>query len=358
MLPASSHQQAHGRVRGDVLARAALRVPLAVKLAGANAVLVLLAAVAVGAVARHGASELRLAAIPAAALVAGIAVNVLLVRAALRPLRVLERTAARVVAGDLGARVPESPLADPEMARVGTALNALLDALGAERERVRSLAAEVIRSSDADRARVARELHDSTAQTLAALTFQAGSAARRVGTAGDTALAEQLDIMRDLSADALEELRSLSLTVHPRVLDDLGLAAALRQLADGHAGVGVEVQVDGDTAGLAPPVAATLYRVAEEAVDNAVSHGEARNVLVRLAVESTRVRLEVTDDGRGFALPARTEQRPGTGLFVMQERAALLDGCVRVESTPGRGTRISAELPLAQTSNASHPEAA
>ena len=113
----------------------------------------------------------------------------------------------------------------------------------------------------------------------------------------------------------------------------------------------------GDTQRLPAAMVATLYRVAEEAIANAVSHAQAQHIDLRLTREPGRVRLEVVDDGRGF-VPADDAPRGGLGLFVMQERAALLDGCVRVESAPGRGTRVAAEFPLAPTSNASHPEAA
>ena len=349
MPPVPSTPPATRGALGRALARAALRVPLTVKIAGANALVVLVAVAAVGSAARPGTGGLRHVAVPAAALLVGVLVNVLLVRTALGPLRELERTAARVVGGDLAARVPASPVADPDMARVGAALNALLDALGAERARVRALAAEVIRSSDADRARVARELHDSTAQTLAALTLQAGSAARRLGAGGDDGLAEQLTTVRDLSVDALEEVRALSQTVHPRVLDDLGLPAALEELActRGAAhGVRIEVGVDGDARRLTPALSATLYRIAEQALADATAHAREGRVLVTLAVTATHTSLEIADDDQGRALGRDGERRPSIGLFVMQERAALLDGVVRVESVPGRGTRVAAEFPL------------
>jgi signal transduction histidine kinase len=147
----------------------------------------------------------------------------------------------------------------------------------------------------------------------------------------------------------MEEVRSLSLTVYPRVLDDLGLAAALAQLgrtAGAAAGVPVEVVVDGDAARVPPDAAATLYRVAEEALANARLHAAAGRVRLRLAVEPRAARLTVADDGRGFAPPPPGTRGPGLGLFVMHERAALLDGHVRVESAPGGGTQVFAELPL------------
>ena len=134
-------------------------------------------------------------------------------------------TARRVSAGDLEARVPPSVLADRDMARVGTTLNTLLDRLTDDRARVRRLAAQVISAQDEERARVARELHDSTAQMLAAVMLQLGAAAQESSRPRSTT---RLATMRELVAEALEEVRTLSHTMHPRVLDDLGLAAALR----------------------------------------------------------------------------------------------------------------------------------
>jgi signal transduction histidine kinase len=138
--------------------------------------------------------------------------------------------------------------------------------------------------------------------------------------------------------------------VHPSVLDDLGLAAALGRLAraaagdDGRRRVGVVVT--GVPAQLPPAVAATLYRVAEEALGNVLRHAGATRVRVGLAVEPALARLEVSDDGRGFTTPPADAAGPTSGLFVLRERAALLDGRLHVASTPGRGTRVRAELPL------------
>ena len=124
--------------------------------------------------------------------------------------------------------MPPSRLADRDMARVGTTLNTLLDRLTEDRARVRRLAAQVISAQDEERARVARELHDSTAQMLAAVMLQLGVAAQE---STSPALDERIATLRDMAAEALEEVRTLSHTIHPRVLDDLGLAAALEWLA-------------------------------------------------------------------------------------------------------------------------------
>jgi signal transduction histidine kinase len=331
-------------VRG--IAERALGVPLLAKVAGANLLIVVSAMIGV-------VSERRLnlpgspVSILGMALAASLVVNLVLVYVALRPLSDLEATAARLSGGDMEARVPPSILADRDMARIGTTLNRLLDRLTEDRLRVRKLAAQVISAQDEERARVARELHDSTAQILTAVILQLGAAARESNTAP---LDARIATLRELAAEALEEVRSLSHTMHPRVLDDLGLAAALEWLArqtNTQELLDVRVVAPAEDPPLAPPLAAALYRVAQEAIRNATRHGEARNVEVRLRREGASAVLEVSDDGCGFDVKRAEERRPGMGLFSMRERVGLVNGRLTVSSAPGRGTRIVATVPLA-----------
>ena len=323
----------------------ALRVPLLAKVAGAN-LLIVVSAVAAVAVERRLNVPGSAVSILGIALGVSLVVNLMLVYVALRPLSDLEATAVKLSAGDMEARVPPSVLADRDMARVGFTLNTLLDRLTEDRLRVRRLAAQVISAQDEERARVARELHDSTAQILTAVLLHLGAAARE---STSPQLDERLAIMRELAAEALEEVRSLSHTMHPRVLDDLGLAAALEWLArQTRAQEPLDVQVsavDFDPP-IPPPLAAALYRVAQEALRNAARHAESRHVSVRLRREGTTAVLEVVDDGRGFDVERAEERRPGMGLFSMRERVGLVNGRLSVSSAPGRGTRIVAIVPL------------
>jgi signal transduction histidine kinase len=148
---------------------------------------------------------------------------------------------------------------------------------------------------------------------------------------------------------ALEEVRDLSHTVHPRVLDDLGLPAAIewlaRSVADEHGVVvGVEVRLDPE---LVPRRAATaLYAVAREALGNAVHHGRPDDVRIVLRAADGRIRLEITDDGSGFDVRDARARADGAGLFAIRERLALVDGELDVTSAPGEGTRIVATTPL------------
>jgi signal transduction histidine kinase len=341
-----------------------LGVPLPAKLLGANALL--LAAAALAFAAAHQDVPTGSLVVVALTLAVSAVANVALVRLALRPLRDLEHTAERVWRGDLGARVPRSPVADRDVARVGHAFNLVLDGLVDDRVQLRRLAGDVVRAGDRERALIARELHDSAAQTLAAATYQLAALGRDAeeGVVGPE-LAERAAAARAMVAGVLEEVRLLAHTVYPRVLDDLGLAAALHTLAD-HAhqhapDVDIEVIVDPAAEALAPDVvppaaASALYRVAQESVTNALRHAHAHCLTVVLRAtpaagdhpdaRPAALTVEVSDDGAGFDPADADLRRPEMGLYVMRERVTLAGGTVTVDSRPGDGTRVRATVPL------------
>jgi signal transduction histidine kinase len=334
-------EQAAIATHAGIVARM-LNVPLRWKLLGANAILI------AGAALVWVLEQRAAAAVLGATLVVSILVNQYLVRLALAPLKQLETTASRVVHGDIDARVAQSPIADRDIARIGTALNMLLDSLVADRERMRLLAAQVISAQDQERARVARELHDSTAQTLAAAMMQIATLGRERSC---SATAEQVDELRALVAGALEEVRTLSHVMHPRVLDDLGLSAALTWLARQARQDGVlEIDVDADPAErLSRSASSALYRVAQESIRNVLQHAEATHVDVTLRVSPTAATLSISDDGAGFDVADAERRRPGMGLFSIRERVTLVNGTVEFLSAPSgatRGTTVIAKVPL------------
>lgn len=337
--PAAPRMPARG------MAARVLSVPLLGKLAGANLVIVL-AVVAGLAAERRQLLPGSAVSILGVALAVSLTLNLALVYIALRPLNDLEVAAARVSAGDMGARVPPSVLADRDMTRIGSTLNALLDRLTEDRDRVRRLAAQVINAQDEERARMARELHDSTAQILTAVMLQLGAAARE-STSGP--LDARIATLRELTANALEEVRSMAHTMHPRVLDDLGLVAALQWLARQTGAteqVDVHVLADAHSAAIPAPLASVLYRVAQEALRNVVRHAHAAHATVTFGADARAATLEVSDDGSGFDVRGAEERRPGMGLFSMRERVALVNGRLLISSAPGQGTRVEATVPL------------
>lgn len=318
----------------------ALRAPVIVKLVGAHLLAVAIVVTVLYFVAPDWSPSVVLAVLLGTTLV-----FLLLTSVALLPLRDLEAVASRIWRGDFGARVEESMVADRGLGRVGAMVNGLLDELTAERHRMHALATAVIDAGDHERASLARELHDSTAQQLAALKLQLGAAYR---DCADPKLADRLEQMQDLAGEVLEEVRLLAHTVHPRVLDDLGLVAALRKLAREGADAGeleIEVVSTGDNT-VPPTPAAVLYRVAQAAVHNVLRHAAARRAELRLSMVNGEARLEVVDDGRGFDAAAAERRRPGMGLFTMRERVSLVGGHFEVSSSPGAGTRITATVPL------------
>ena len=335
--------------------RRLLQVPLAGKLAGANLVIVLVAWAVGFAAHRSGAADLRLLSVTTIALVLGFIVNMTLVALALRPIRDLEETATRVWAGDLETRVPNSPIADAELAQVGGTLNYLLNALAADRARVRMLASEVVRTSDRERSRVGRELHDSIAQSLAALRYQLVAIEQ---TSTDAETTARISDVRASAGELLEQIRLLSYEVHPQILDDLGLVPALRHLARKTTDqVVVEVTItagsEAELASLAPDVSAALYHVAREATSNAVRHANASHVNVRIGILEGDVIMQVDDDGSGFDVGTVERNQGAMGLFTMRERVALLDGSLAIASTRDRGTLVRVSIPLATTAKSS-----
>jgi signal transduction histidine kinase len=331
--------------------QALLQVPLPAKLVGANLVL-LVAATGTALVGRH--RELSTGPLITALVVAFIAASLLnaaLVLLAVRPLRILEKTVDTIWHGDLAARVPISVFADRHVTRVARIFNILLDGLVSDRARTRRLATELINAADKERAAMSRELHDSAAQSLAALVMQLSVLARAATDAPRNSLTEQAESAKALATSTLEEIRLLAHTMHPRVLDDLGLVAALRRLARDTTEVDRSIVVDvtaneGSELRIGGPINSVLYRVAQEAVQNARRHAAPRHIAIRLMTDEERATLEIADDGRGFDPEAAPDGGTGIGLFTMRERVALVDGELHVRSSPGSGTSILASIPL------------
>lgn len=322
-----------------------LQVPLTVKLAGAQLLVVTLGACLVAASGWRPTDAWEVAHLAIAATI-GIPVTIALVVLALRPLHQLEHIAQRIGDGDYTARVPDMLLADPAMKRLSITFNGVLDQLTEDRSRMRALASEAIRTGDEERSRAALRLHESAAQSIASVSWQLGALARDVS---DEDLQHRLLFVKRLTEDVLEDVRQLAETMHPRVLTDLGLAAALSQLArqtEAKYGVRVSAHLDRAVARhVDPATAAALYRTAQEAVFNAVHHGQPGTVRIWLFADGPTVRLEVIDDGQGFDVKdAERKQRHGGGIFAMRDRLALVNARLTVESNPGAGTRVCAHI--------------
>lgn len=305
-----------------------LRVPLVAKLIGANVIIV---ASAIG----LNRSELMTAVI---ALAAASLVNFLLVRLALRPIDRLEELAARVTSGEFNARAVALPYADKDLVRLGDTVNSLLDSLAAERKRIQDLGAQVVRAHDDERASISRELHDSIAQTLAAVRLQVAAAARETEI---TEMRNRIAAANGMISAAMEEVVAVSYTLHSRVAEDLGLEAALASLAgqiEDRSGTKVEVTVSSAARSIPAEISATLFRVAEETLRELEMHRGGKSASVNVAVIDGQVRLEAGYESDMLLMPNRR-----SGLAQMKDRVLLAGGTMTIENRNG-GTRVTAEL--------------
>ena len=317
--------------------RLLLGVPLALKMAGANAVVLV---TAIAAAAAHGGLGRADVPLLGAALVLSFVVSTVLVVLALEPVRALERTAREILAGELDARVRVSVLADRDVRRIAGVMNNLLDALTSERERIRDLAVRVVSAHDDERAHVARELEDSTAQGLAALLYELRAELDRTE---DEATRHRLERLLGMAGSSLEELRSVTSAVHPRVLTDLGLVPALEWLARGtrrRHDIRVSVNAPKPAPPLRPVLSAALFSVAREAMERAVTTPETTEVKVILEADNNSVRLILENDGPVPAAADRTAMESR-----LRGRIGLVDGWLSVEQAAGGGTAVVAEVP-------------
>lgn len=338
------------------LLRGPLRVPLFVKILVANSVIVI-AAVAAGtaltaefARAQPGWFTLELIGLVAlTGVLVSVAVNAVIIRLALSPLDLLERTAEAVRAGDLDARAPISPLADRGLERLTRTFNAMLDGLEGYRWRLREVAARALRAEEEERKRIARELHDETAQSLSALLIRLSMLRREQDPAAREA---GMDELREQLVATLNGVRRYARGLRPPALAELGLAPAIeefvRSLSEA-TGLDAHVAAERMDGLLTPEAELVIYRVVQEALSNVVRHARASTARVTLERRDDAVHATVEDDGIGFDVDdALRGDGRGLGLFGMRERATYVGGHVDIESRPGAGTRVRITVPLAE----------
>ncbi|WP_019631187.1 sensor histidine kinase [Actinomadura atramentaria] len=208
-------------------------------------------------------------------------------------------------------------------------------------------AERAVEAQEAERTRLSRDIHDGIAQRLASLGFHLSAAERALPDHHPEA-AEQLRLARAQCDLAGAETRAAIGGLRPPVLDDLGLSAALAGLArETGASLDVTVTVAGELDDALPDhVQTALYRIAQEAVANALRHAAGTAVDILLENDRDRVRLRIADDGRGFTVPDAATALDCYGLRGMAERAELLGGRVTVSSRPGVGTTVEAVVPV------------
>ncbi|MCZ7567721.1 MAG: cache domain-containing protein [Ardenticatenaceae bacterium] len=291
-----------------------------------------------------------------------------------RPVQRLTESAQRIAAGDL-----HTPLQAPEGGEIGAMASALesmraqllaniselatwnetlearvgerTEALRHEQALTQQLLRRAITAQEEERARLSRELHDEIGQTLTAVQLSLDRLSRAL-PAADMSARERLDRTRTLTEQTLADLRRVIAALRPGVLDQLGLVPALGWVAD-HTlrplGLQVNIETNGLQGRLPGEIETILFRIAQEAMSNAVRHGKADHLTIRLERINGQAMMTLSDDGVGFdpsTVVAAPDQSRGLGLAGMQERASLAGGQVVVESAPGRGTAVRVVVPL------------
>lgn len=269
------------------------------------------------------------------------AANLLLLRRAVDPLSQLSTVMQSIDPMDPGTRVDVEHMPDAELVTLGESFNGMLDRLELER---RQSALRALSAQEAERLRIARELHDEIGQTLTAIAIDAERNADMDGVRD----ADSWKRTAALAQQSVEDLRRIARRLRPEALDDLGLINAFIALCNRIAEHG-EIEVRRSLPDRLPPhppeVDLVVYRVAQEALTNVIRHAEATYAEVSLELDGNRLRLTVRDDGRGMQIDGAGAGR--NGIAGMRERAMLVDGALTLESEPGNGTRVILDVPMA-----------
>ena len=285
----------------------------------------------------------------------GLFINVLLLRASFRPLFTLLSTIRTVSAGKTSerARITRS---DAEISELAQAFNGMLDRLETIRREQTRL---ILQAQEEERRRLALELHDESSQNLTALLVHIEILSQNLQSLPETAVTNDarkqlsggLDYLRGLTQDTLESIRALAQQLRPSVLDDLGLYAAFRWLAeDGRQRLQLPLElrregVEERTRGREGPALyeTALFRIAQESLTNIARHANACHVTMTLKQQQDYIYLRICDDGCGYD---GAKHQAGTGIVGMRERANALGGTMKIFSQPGKGTTVEAILPL------------
>jgi two-component system sensor histidine kinase UhpB len=318
-------------------------VPLLYRVAGINALLVIasvtltILVLAPGRISVLALDEEVIVVLLAVALV--VLANVYLLRRVMGPLQALTAFARRVDYATLSRRIPA---AEPtsEAGELALTFNERLARLAVER---RESTGRVLRAQEAERLRIAQELHDQVGQELTAVLLGLS----RISSRAPTCLEGDVLAVQDAVRDTLEDVRRIAIELRPEALDDLGLASALAVLADRFSeqlGLEVSERITPELPALPPDIELVVYRVAQEALTNVARHSASSRAELTLECDRDRLLLTVRDHGLGLP-PGNT---PGTGMRGMRERATLIGASLEIRNRPCQpGCEVRLEVPLA-----------
>ncbi len=218
-------------------------------------------------------------------------------------------------------------------------------------QNLRAYTNRVIEAQEEERKRIARDLHDETAQAVASLGMEIDALIRAKRGQLSQEIVNYLEELHKRADDIFQGVRYMSQALRPPMLEELGLSEAIRWLAHDTADqyeINIRCYIQGTPRGLTPEMELTLFRIAQEALTNIGKHARATKSVVQLDFNIEKIRLTISDNGRGFELPEEPENlalSDNMGLVGMQERAWLIDGTLLLSSAPGKGTTVTLEIP-------------
>lgn len=217
-------------------------------------------------------------------------------------------------------------------------------ALARSRLELETLSARLVDAQEAERRSISRELHDEVGQTLGALLVEVGNLSKVVSPA-DRVTQAQISQIKSVAESAVKSIRDMALLLRPPMLDDLGLVPALEWQAreiSRRSDMEVEVTSQEVSEALDDEMKVTVYRLVQEALNNAAVHASAKNAKVTVIQTQDKITVQVTDDGAGFD----PNRKRGMGILGMEERVRRLGGAFAIQSAPGMGSTVSADIPL------------
>jgi two-component system sensor histidine kinase UhpB len=220
--------------------------------------------------------------------------------------------------------------------------------LEASNRQISEMFGRLIAAQEAERTRIARDLHDDVSQRIAGLSIMMSVVKRQLGGEPHVDLVPALTSMQESTAALADEIRNFSHNLHPALLEHAGLGAALRaycaEFEKLHE-IKVTCSTGADTERVESDTALCLFRIAQEALRNVAKHADARQVGLTLTQTAGGVQLSIVDDGKGFDLAGARGAAAGLGLVSIDERARLLQGSVQIDTAPHGGTKLHVRIP-------------
>jgi two-component system sensor histidine kinase UhpB len=278
-------------------------------------------------------------------------VNRLIIRSALHPIHELGNAIEHVNTGKID--IPDSLkyYRDPDIQRLVAALDSMLKRLANRTSQLQAISERAINAQEEERVRIARSLHDDTAQSISMLIIHLERLKNAI-PADIPDLTRRVAEAENVATRLLENLRKVIWDLRPSILDDLGLLAAIRWFARTNleaVGVAVEFLDGNEVVRLPSHLETMLFRICQEAVSNIIRHADAHKVSIHLWPQEASIWLEIKDDGRGFDIEQAVGgavYRKQLGLLGIQERVSLVGGEMEVESAAGSGTCLRVRVPL------------